>query len=202
MLARMQSTESVPQGRPESVVPPAAESPAEYLMTRWYAAYTCARHEKRVAEQLQQREVEYFLPLYESLRRWADRRKLVQLPLFPGYVFVRIALKDRLQVLEIPSVTYLVGFNGHPVPLPDVEVEAIRTCAALRNGVEPHPYLRVGKRARIIRGPLRGLEGILLRRRGRCRFVISLELIMRSVAVEVEEADLSPLSVSPGRRRC
>lgn len=167
--------------------------PHEYLELRWYAAYTCARHEKRVAEQLQQRQVECFLPLYESLRRWADRRKLVQLPLFPGYVFVRIALRDRLKVLEIPNVAHLVGFNGHSVPLPDAEVEAIRTCAVRGIRVEPHPYLKVGRRARILHGPLRGLEGVLLRRRGRCRFVISLQLIKRSLAVEVGEEDLSPL---------
>jgi transcription antitermination factor NusG len=193
-MLSLREPQSVAPGPRNLVAPPSAELPAEYLETRWYAAYTCARHEKRVAEQLHQRDVVYFLPLYESLRRWADRRKLVQLPLFPGYVFVRIALKDRLQALEIPSVAHLVGFNGHPVPLPDAEVEAIRTCMALGNGVEPHPYLKVGRRARIIRGPLRGLEGVLQRRRGRCRFVISLELIMRSVAVEVEEADLSPSS--------
>jgi len=172
----------------------------EYLELRWYAAYTCARHEKRVAQQLLQRQVECFLPLYESLRRWADRRKLVQLPLFPGYVFVRIALKDRLKVLEIPSVAHLVGFNGHPVPLADTEVEAIRTCAARGNRVEPHPYLKVGRRARILHGPLSGLEGVLLRRRGRCRFVISLQLIKRSLAVEVGEEDLNPFVVSPGSR--
>src|ERR1700689_1408843 len=90
---------------------------------RWYAAYTSANHEKGVAGQLACRSIEQFLPLYESLRRWKDRRKLLQLPLFPGYVFVRLALRNRLQVLEIPGVVRLVGSSGAPTPLSDEEVE-------------------------------------------------------------------------------
>src|SRR5215831_4249339 len=97
--------------------------PQGYLETSWYAAYTCANHEKRVVQQLDIRGVESYLPLYDSLRRWKDRRMRLRLPLFPGYVFVRIALKDRLRVLEIPSVSRLVGFNGHPTPLPCSEIE-------------------------------------------------------------------------------
>ncbi len=93
---------------------------------RWYAAYTCAQHEKRVAEQLVERTVEHFLPLYASVRRWKDRRVALELPLFPGYVFVRLALRDRLRVLQVPSVVRLVGFGGLPTALPDEQVEILR----------------------------------------------------------------------------
>src|SRR5437016_1067366 len=93
---------------------------------RWFAAYTSANHEKRVALQVAQRSVEHFLPVYESLRQWKDRRMRVELPLFPGYVFVRLALRDRLRVLQVPGVVRLVGFNGVPSPLPDGEIESLR----------------------------------------------------------------------------
>jgi transcription antitermination factor NusG len=156
----------------------------------WYAAYTSANHEKRVAEQLGVRSVEHFLPVYESVRRWKDRRMKLQLPLFPGYVFVRLALRDRLQVLQVPGVAKLVGFNGIPTALPHGEIEALRT--SLGNGVraEPHPYLKVGRRVRVKSGSLAGLEGVLLRRKNSTRFVISLDLIMRSVAVEIEGSEV------------
>jgi len=140
--------------------------------------------------QLGQRSLEHFLPLYDSVRRWKDRRMLLQLPLFPGYVFAHFALRDRLQVLQIPGVAKLVSFNGLPAALPQQEIEALR--ASLESGLraEPHPYLKVGRRARVKAGPLRGMQGILVRRKNRSRFVISLDLIMRSVAVEVDALEL------------
>ncbi len=168
--------------------------PAEYVDTRWYAAYTCANHEKRVAEQLLQRGVEHFLPLYDSVRRWKDRRVHLQLPLFPGYVFVHFALGDRLEVLQIPSVVRLVGFNGHPAALPEHEIASIREFLAIGHHAEPHPYLQVGRRARIRSGPLRGLEGILVRRKANWRFVLSLDLIQRSIRVDVDTADLEAVT--------
>ncbi len=167
--------------------------PAGYLEPRWYAAYTCARHEKRVAQQLERRSVELFLPLYEAVHRWKNGRAQVQLPLFPSYLFVRIALKDRLRVLEIPSVVRLVGFNGLPTALPDDEMAALRTGLARRLRAEPHPYLNVGRRVRITSGPLVGLEGILLRRKSSLRVVLSIELIRHSIAVDVDAADVAPL---------
>ena len=153
---------------------------------RWYAAYTCPRHEKSVAEQLTEREVEFYLPLYETVSRWKDRRVRLSLPLFPGYVFVRIPLCERLRVLGVPSVVRLVGFNGRPAPLPEEEIEKLRNglCASLR--AEPHPYLTVGRRVRIICGPLEGFEGVLLSRRSQFRVVLSLELIQRSICVHVD----------------
>lgn len=168
--------------------------PLEYVEPHWYAAYTCANHEKRVAEQLTERAVEYFLPQYESVRRWKDRRVKLQLPLFPGYVFVRLALRDRLRVLQIPSIVSLVGFNGHPSALPDNDVEALRNGLDARLRAEPHPYLIVGRRVRIKHGPLEGAEGILVRRKGAFRVVLSIDLIARSAAVEVDETDVERIS--------
>lgn len=162
-----------------------------YCEPRWYAAYSSANHEKRVAEQLGVRKVEHFLPTYASVRRWKDRRVTLQVPLFPGYVFVRVALRDRLQILCVPGVAWLVGFNGLPSALPDEEIEAIKKSLARGVRAEPHPYLTVGQRVRIVRGPLMGMEGLIVRRKQRMiRFIISLQLIQRSVAVEIEAADL------------
>jgi transcription antitermination factor NusG len=157
---------------------------------QWYAVYTLANHEKRVTEQFRERSVEHFLPLYEAVRSWKDRRVKLQLPLFPGYVFVRLALRDRLQVLQVPSVVRLVGFNGHPAVLPDKEIEALRTSAAMRFSAEPHPYLTVGRRVRIKSGPLTGVEGILVRRKSIFRVVLSLDFILRSAAVEIDASDI------------
>lgn len=168
--------------------------------SHWYAAYTRAQHEKRVAEQLAERAVEHFLPLYSCVRHWKDRHVRLELPLFPGYVFVRLAQHDRLRVLQIPSVACLVGFGGSPTPLEEAEVEAIRAC--LKQGIraEPYLFLTIGRRVRIRTGPLAGFEGVLVRRRGRSRIILSLDLISRSVAVDVDIADLEsvPGSVRHG----
>jgi transcription antitermination factor NusG len=158
----------------------------------WYVVYTNANHEKRVAQQLGQRSIEHLLPLYDSVRRWKDRRVHLQMPLFPGYVFVRFALRDRLQVLQIPSVAHLVSFNGQAAALPEEDIHAIQNCLNHGSQVEPHPYLQAGRRARVRSGPFRGLEGIILRRKNKTRFVLSFELIMRSVAVEIDETELMP----------
>lgn len=167
--------------------------PAEFCQPRWYAAYTSANHEKRVAEQLEARTVEHFLPSYSSVRRWKDRRVTLQLPLFPGYVFVRMELRNRLQVLQLPGVARLVGFGGMPTPLPQEEIDALRAGLAGGLRAEPHPYLNVGRRVRVKQGPLAGLEGILLRWKGNWRVVLSIDLIQRSVAVDVDASALGPM---------
>jgi transcription antitermination factor NusG len=145
-----------------------------------------------VADQLAVRSVEHFLPVYESVRRWKDRRVKLQMPLFPGYVFVRLELKERLRVLQIPGLAKLVGFNGTPTVLPDEEVERLQKGLSSGVRVEPHPFLTVGRRVRVKAGPLAGLQGILVRRKKQTRFVVSVELIQRSVAVEIDEGDLVP----------
>jgi transcription antitermination factor NusG len=164
--------------------------PSSFYDPFWYAAYTSANHEKRVAEQLTRRSVEHFLPLYQTVRRWKDRRMHLQLPLFPGYVFVRLALRDRLQVLQVPGVANLVGFSGTPTALPQEEIDSLRTSLASGARAEPHPHLTVGRRVLVKAGPLAGMEGILLRRKSRLRVVISIELIQRSVVVDADLADV------------
>src|SRR5713101_4519172 len=164
----------------------------------WYAAYTCAKHEKRVSTELGMRKVEHFLPLYSSVRRWKDRRVTLDLPLFPGYVFVRLALRERLRVLQIPRVVRLVGFGGQPTALPDSEMEILQAGRSRSPNAEPHPLLGVGRHVRITGGPFAGLEGILKRRKSRLRVVVSLELIQRSVAVDVDAADVEGVMSAKG----
>lgn len=160
-------------------------------VSRWYAAYTCTNHERRVAQQLDERRVENFLPLYRSVRRWKDRRKELQLALFPSYVFVHMDVKERVKVLQLPGVVNLVTFGGVPAALPDSEIETLRLGSACPTQIMPHPYLRVGRRVRVASGPFAGTEGILVRRREGCRVVVSIDLLMRSVALEVDEADIA-----------
>jgi len=163
------------------------------VVRHWYAAYTCAHHEKQVARQLELRSIESFLPLYEKVSRWKDRRVKLQLPLFSGYVFVRMSLQEKLRVLEIPSVVRLVGFNGIPTPLNDEEMEAMQRGLSCKLRTEPHPFLSVGRRVYIKAGPFAGLHGILLRKKSGCRFVLSIELIQRAIAVDVDGADVLPM---------
>jgi transcriptional antiterminator NusG len=161
----------------------------DHYRPRWYVIHTRSRHEKRVSEQLQIRQVEVFLPLYRARRNWNGRKATVDLPLFPGYVFVRIPLAERLSVLGLAGVAGLVSFQGAPVPLPELEMERMRSCLSLATA-EPVPYFRPGNRVRIVAGPLAGLEGVILRQNGQARFVLSIDLILRSVAVNVDACDL------------
>lgn len=173
-----------------SLVVPAAEPSAAH----WYALYTVPRHEKRVADQINQQGIACFLPLYRSVRRWKDRRKELALVLFPGYVFVRLPLQNRLRVLQLPGAVRLVTFNGQPAALQEEEIENLRSRLSCSRNIEPHPYLAVGRHVRVRSGPLQGLEGIVLRTKDRCRIVLSIHLIMRSVAVEVDDGDLEFIS--------
>src|SRR5262249_6906055 len=126
----------------------------------------------------------------DSVRRWKDRSVRLQLPLFPGYVFVRIALRDRLRVLQVPGVARFVGFNGSPCVVQESEIATLRSVALPGLHAEPYPYLTAGRRVRIKAGPLAGIEGILVRRKNGTRFVISVQLIMRSVAIELDALEL------------
>lgn len=176
---------------PSAVLRSEAETAAAQAW--WYAVYTCANHEKRVADQFAGRNVEHFLPQYESLRCWKDRKVRLQLPLFPGYLFVHTTAQDRLRVLQVPGVVRLVGFSGSPTPMPQVDIQRIREFLGQGWRAKPHPYLRTGRRARVVRGPLAEMEGIVLRRKNRSRLVLSFELIQRSTAIEIDESDLAPV---------
>jgi transcription antitermination factor NusG len=174
----------------EAVLPLGAPERDTASEVQWYAAYTSANHEKHVAQQLTWRSVEHFLPVYESMRRWKDRRVRLQLPLFPGYVFVRLALRDRLRVLAVPGVARLVGFDGCPTVVPAEDIEAIRECLEGNRDVQPHPYVRCGQRVRVLSGPLAGFSGIVVRQKNRTRFVVSFDVLERSVSVELEGTEV------------
>jgi transcription elongation factor/antiterminator RfaH len=165
-----------------------------YSDAPWYAAYTCPRHEKYVAEQLIKRQIGSFLPLYSSVRRWKDRRKRIDLPLFPGYVFVQMTERNRLDILRLPGVVQLVCFQGKPAAIAPAEIEALRRGTTGSLVVQPHPYLKEGRKVRIISGPMAGTEGIFVRRKHQTRLVVSISLIQRSVAMEIDEDDVEPVS--------
>lgn len=159
----------------------------------WYALYTHARHEKRVAEQLTNNAVENYLPLYRSIHQWKNGRHLVHVPLFPGYVFVHISLRDCLNVLRVRGVVDLVGFNGKPVSLADDEITNLIRVLGSGRPAQPHPFISGGRNVRITAGPLIGLRGIVVRTKGRVNVVVSLDLIQRSVQVEIDSMELEPL---------
>lgn len=177
-------------GTPATAIVDAPATQPGDSAANWHALYTAPRHEKSVARQIERRDIACFLPLYRSVRRWKDRRKELELVLFPGYVFVRITLQNRLRVLQLPGAVRLVTFNGQPAVLPQDEIENLRNRLANSPNIEPYPYLRVGRRVRVRGGPMQGLEGIIQRKKDRCRVIFSIDLIMRSVAVEIDEADV------------
>jgi len=181
-------------GRIQPLAEPLLSSRAEDELAPWYAAYTFAHHEKRVTQQLQERQIRSFLPTYLSVRRWKDRRKCLELPLFPSYVFVQITAQNRLDLLRLPGVLGLVSFQGKPAPVPAAEIESLRHGLADPTVVQPHPYLRAGRRVRVRTGAMAGLEGLLVRKRDRARVVLSVSLLQRSVSVDIDEADVEPIN--------
>lgn len=158
----------------------------------WCAVYTRHQHEKTVSEMLQHKGFEAFLPLYESVRRWKDRKKLLSLPLFPGYVFVRGAIERRLPVLSTPGVHMIISRGERIATIPKEEIEAIRRTIEGQFRVEPHPFLRCGERVRVVRGSLEGVEGVLTRKKNLYRLVLSVEMLAQSVAVEIDALDVVP----------
>lgn len=169
------------------------ESSAQAVHSRlWYAVYTASNQEKKVAEYITSLGVESFLPLYQTTRRRTDRQVRLSLPLFPGYLFVHTTPFENQAVLRAPKVVRLVGFNGSLLPLPVNQVESLRRSLENLEKAEPHPYLRIGKRVRIINGAFSGWEGLLLRKT-LVRVVISLELIQRSFSIEVCSSDIEPV---------
>ena len=159
----------------------------------WWAVYTRHQHEKTVAGLLENKGFEVFLPLYESERRWKDRLKTLSLPLFPSYVFVRGEVERRLQIVSTPGAHMIVSNGSQFSEIPDGEIEAIRLAVSGPHRVEPHPLLKSGDWVRVIRGPLEGLEGILLRRRSSCRLVLTVSMLAQSAAVEVNAFDVEPI---------
>lgn len=166
-------------------------------LAHWYALQTYPRHEKRVHEDLGLRAIECFLPLYETVHRWKNGcRVRVELPLFPGYIFVRIDPRQRFKALNLPGAVSMVGSRSGPWAVPDEEIASLR--AGLQaHKFEPHPYLAVGQKVRIKSGPLADLTGFLVRQSGGLRVVLSMDLIRQSAAVEVDVDDVEALGPAP-----
>ena len=181
---------------PEKSIPAVLPNQAESA-SRWFAVYTCSRHEKMVAKYCAQRNIEYFLPLYRKVHHWARHSSVtLELPLFPNYVFVHIPIRSRVPVLALPGVLGLVGHGRISSALSDAEIESLRAALA-EIKLEPHPYLVVGERVRIRSGSLEGMQGILVRKKNELRVVITLDLIRQSVAAEVDADDVEPLVDRP-----
>ena len=156
----------------------------------WYAVYTIVRHEKTVNSTLTDQNIETFLPLSEVLSQWNDRRKTVQLPLFPGYLFVNIFLQDRWNVLNTCGVVRILGVNGTPIPVPVEQIEAVKRLLKSNLKYDPYPYLTQGTEVVVINGPLQGMVGRISERRGKYRLILSVDLIQRSVSVELDIRDV------------
>jgi len=159
----------------------------------WYALTVRPRHERATARSLRSKGLEEFSPLYRTRRRWCDRIKELETELFPGYVFCRFSYDERLLVLNTPGVTSIVGFGKRPVPVDDGEIEAVRAVLVSGFPIQPWPYLRAGQKVRIEQGCLEGVAGVVLRDRDTFRVLINVEILQRTVAVEIDRALLTPI---------
>ena len=170
-----------------------SEQHSDSALYPWFALRVKSRSEKLVASIARNKGFEEFLPLYQSRRRWSDRFKSVEVPLFPGYVFCRLNPEFRLPLLTIPGVMSFVGIGKIPVSIDEAEIDAIRTAIGAGLAAEPYPFLEVGQQVRVAEGPLAGLEGLLVEVRKQQRLVVSVSLLKRSVAVEIDRHWVRPL---------
>jgi transcription antitermination factor NusG len=161
---------------------------------RWYAIRTRSRHEKQVRDRLAAQGIEHLLPTVFRLSQWKDRKKEIEAPLFSGYCFARFSWPDRLAVQTVSGVVGLVGGGLSPEPVPDEEIEAIKVLMSSTLRYDAHPYLHEGMMVEVVCGPLEGVQGILLRKAKRYRLVISIHLIQQAAAVEIDAADVVPVS--------
>ena len=161
-------------------------------MSQWFAVWTRSRHEQVVREQLARKGMDAFLPTITKWSRWKDRKKQIDWPLFPGYCFARFAPNDRLAVLKSSGVVSIVSFNGEPAPIPEHEIDSIRTLIETDLQFDPCPMIKEGMMVEVTHGPLRGVVGRLVRKGAHARLVLSVELIGQGVSVEVDAADVRP----------
>ncbi len=166
----------------------------------WYALHTRHQHEKTVARLLMGKGFESFLPLYATVHRWKNGVKQLALPLFPCYVFVRGPVDRWLPVLTTPGIHSVVGFGGMPAVIPRSEIEAVRRVVESTAKAEPHPFIKCGDRVRIKSGSLEGLEGVLLRKKSQWKLLLSVEMLERSVAVEIDASMAERVYVAVSRR--
>lgn len=164
----------------------------------WFALQVKQRYEQLTATILRNKGYEEFLPLYKCRRRWSDRIKQVDLPLFPGYLFCKLDSANRLPILTTPGVVLIVGIGKIPVPVEESEIAAVRSIVASQLAAQPWPFVRAGQQVRIDAGPLRGVEGVFLNHKNQCRLVVSVTILQRSVAVEVDSDWVTPLKMEPG----
>src|SRR5262249_37040812 len=169
------------------------------LDLQWYALYVRSRFEKVAAEHLHGKGYEEYLPTYMIRRRWSDRVKQVEKALFPGYIFCKFDVTKRLPVLMVPGVISMVSFGGRATAVPDEEIQAVQSIVNSGLSYEPCSFLSVGQRVRIERGPLSGLEGLVVQSKNNWRFIISVHLLQRSVSVEIDRDCVTP--IQPGYRR-
>jgi transcription termination/antitermination protein NusG len=160
--------------------------------SQWFALWTRSRHEKHVRDQLAERHVEAFLPTITKWSRWKDRKKKIDWPLFPGYCFARFNVAERLPVLKCDGVVTIIGADGQPSPIPDYEIEGIRTLIASELSFDPCPLIKEGMLVEVKGGPLKGVVGRLIRKGAHARLVLSVDLIGQAVSVEVDAADVKP----------
>lgn len=159
----------------------------------WFVLKTRSRHEKKVCEELLNRRIDAFLPMYQRWSNWKDRRKLVDFPLFPGYCFVRVAATERVRALNTPGAAGFVGFTGCAEPIPDAEVDAIRRLVSTEIRYDPHPFLSEGSLVEVIRGPLAGVRGHVLRKDRSTKLVLAVTLIRQAASLEIHPADVVPV---------
>jgi transcription antitermination factor NusG len=159
----------------------------------WYALYVRERYEKIAASQLSGRGYEVYLPTYQSRRRWSDRTKTLEVPLFPTYMFCRFDFRQRLPILTVPGVNFIVGVGKTPAPVEVKELDAVRLAVSSGLHCEPWPFLEAGHSVRVEHGPLTGLEGFVLNVKNSYRLIISVNLLGRSVSVEVDRDSVKPI---------
>jgi len=162
----------------------------ELAHLRWYALRTKSRHEKLVRDQLDKQGIEPLLPTVKRLSQWKDRKKEIEIPLFSGYCFVRFSRLEKTPVKKIVGVVEIVGSGNRPEPIPEQEIDALRLLMTSVLPYDPHPYLHEGMQVEVVRGPLQGAHGILLRKEKRHRLVIGVRLIQQAAAVEIDVNDV------------
>jgi len=171
------------------------ESDITPLQPQWYALYTRSRFEKKLLCELAARDVEVFLPMREVISRWKDRKKKIWVPLFPGYIFVNHVdtPENRYRVLNIPGAVRFVDACGRANPVPEEQIMAIRRFLEASLSIDPYPYIKIGTQVEVIAGPLNGVKGMLIKKRGKFRFVLQVDMIKQAISVEIDASDIRPI---------
>lgn len=170
------------------------EAAQRAISRNWYAVFTAPQHERSAVRQLGLRDIESYLPTYESIRVWKNRQRVtLKLPLFPSYLFVRIHNRERGKVLQSPGVLRIIGNHKEPLPIPDETIDFLRSDLCAR-GIEPYSGMVIGQKVRIRSGALKGIEGTLMRKNNQHRFVLTIDLINRHAAIEVAAENLDPIT--------